>query len=131
MIFDLYNQLKQIADVEFYDIVLNSEIHFSSTGRGKKLRVNLLDGTFVDIWYSVEGEYSYHWEQRRFRDTVYRHDNAPHSKWLSVKTFPKHCHDGTDANVCESRIPDNPIEAIREFFRLVRQKLLKPEGTGK
>ena len=131
MISGIYKRLKSIADNEFSDIVLNSEIIFSFSGRARKLRLLLLDATFIDIWYSLEGEYSYHWEQREFRDTIYRHDNAPHAKWASVKTFPKHCHNGTDDKVVESFIPDTPEEAIRVFVGIVREQLLELKSNKK
>ena len=92
MIYSLYKQLKSIADIEFDDFVINSEIIFSYSGRPRKLRLDLMEGTFIDIWYSLDGSYSFHWEQREVRDAIYRHDNAPHKKWSAIKTFPMHCH---------------------------------------
>ena len=53
MISELYNRLKNIADTEFVEIVQDSEIIFTNSGRAQKLRVKLVDGTFVDIWYFV------------------------------------------------------------------------------
>ena len=125
MIYNLYRQLKSIADNEFYDILISSEIIFSYSGRARKLRLYLIDETFVDIWYSVEGEYSFHWEQRGVRDAVYRHDNAPHGKWAGIKTFPKHCHDTIENNVSVSYISDKPEDAIRDFMRIIRKRLLE------
>lgn len=125
MIYKLYKKLKSIVENEFYDIVQNSEIIFSYSGRARKLRVNLIDGTFIDIWYSIEGEYSLHWEQRGVRDRIYRHDNAPHLKWADIKTFPKHCHNRRDEDVSESFISDDPEDAIREFIGIVREELIE------
>jgi hypothetical protein len=125
VIYEIYRQLKSIVDNEFIDIITESEIIFAFSGRARKLRVNLIDGTFIDIWYSVEGEYSFHWEQRGVRDAIFRHDNASHAKWSAIKTFPKHCHDGTNQNVSESYIPDEPEKAVRDFLKIVREKLLK------
>ena len=64
MIFELYRKLEQIAIVEFDDIVDDCMIIFTYSGRAQKLRLKLIDKTFIDIWYSPEGEYSFHWEQR-------------------------------------------------------------------
>ncbi len=125
MIYTLYKQLKTIADKEFHDIVINSEIILTYSGSAKKLRLSLIDETFIDIWYSTEGEYSFHWEQRGIRDSIYRHDNAPHFKWSAIKTFPKHCHNGTDENVFESYISDKPEEAIKQFIGIVREKIIE------
>ena len=123
MIYSLYKQLKSIADNEFNDIVINSEIIFTYSGRARKLRLDLMEGTFIDIWYSLDGSYSLHWEQREVRDAIYRHDNAPHSKWSAIKTFPRHCHNNNE--VSESFIPGEPEAAVREFLKIVRKKLLE------
>lgn len=74
MISELYRQLKEIADKEFGEIIEDSEIITSYTGRSRKLRLTLIDNTYVDIWYSVDGEYSLHWEQTEIRNQIYRHD---------------------------------------------------------
>lgn len=123
MIYSLYKQLKSIADNEFNDIIINSEIISSYSGRARKLRLDLMEGTFIDIWYSLDGSYSFHWEQREVRDAIYRHDNAPHSKWSAIKTFPRHCHNNNE--VSESFIPGEPDAAVREFLKIVRKKLLE------
>ena len=124
MILDLYKQFKKISDNEFGDIIEESTIIFSSSGRARKLRLELIDNTLIDIWYSSEGEYSFHWEQTEVRNSIYRHDNAPHEKWSCVKTFPKHCHDGTQNNVVESSIPDKPDHVLREFMYIVKKKMI-------
>ncbi|MEW6381178.1 MAG: DUF6516 family protein [bacterium] len=124
MILECYNKLRAIANSEYDDIIKESYIIFSYTGRARKLRLQLVDNTFIDIWYSLEGEYSFHWEQRYLRDTLYRHDNAPHKRWEYVKTFPKHCHDGSQENVTESTLSDTPEQAIREFLTIVRQRIV-------
>ena len=77
MILALYKRLKEIIIAEFGDIVVGADIIMSSTGRARKLRVTLIDETFVDVWVSEDQDYSYHWEQRKRRDFVFRHDNAP------------------------------------------------------
>jgi len=124
MIFELYRQLKDIADREFYEIVEDSEIILSYTGRARKLRLRLIDNTFIDIWASLDGEYAFHWEQTETRNEIYRHDNAPHQKWSYVKTFPKHCHDRTQDNVVESNLSEKIDDALREFLSIVRKKMI-------
>mgnify|MGYP006971705213 CR=1 FL=1 len=59
--------------------------------------------------------------------TIYRHDNAPHRRWESVKSFPRHFHDGNETNVVESTISSNPQEALREFLTFVREKITQPD----
>jgi hypothetical protein len=88
-----YDTLRQIASVEFDDIVVYTEVTRLPTGDPLKLRLNLVDSSFIDIYLSVTGRYSYHWE-RRFtgKNELYRHDNAPHKKWRSISTYPRHFH---------------------------------------
>ena len=125
MILECYRKLKEVAEKEYSDIIRESNIIYSYTGRARKLRFELLDNTFIDIWHSLEGEYSFHWEQRNLRNTLYRHDNAPHKKWEYVKTFPKHCHDGSQDNVIESHLSNVPEKAVSEFLDIVRRKLIE------
>lgn len=75
MILALYKRLKEVGQTEYGDIVLGSEVIKSSTGRARKLRLALIDDTYVDVWYSEDRHYSFHWEQAGRRDFVYRHDN--------------------------------------------------------
>lgn len=71
----------------------------------------------------MSGKYSYHWEQRLVKGLIYRHDNAPHSKWREIKTFPKHFHDGKEDNVKESNILDDPLSAVQYFLTFARGTL--------
>ncbi|MBI4649332.1 MAG: hypothetical protein HY738_22720 [Bacteroidia bacterium] len=122
MILEIYKKLRRIAEYEFNDIIADSEIIFSYTGRARKLRLYLIDNTFIDIWYSLDGKYSLHWERENFIK-VYRHDNAPHNRWKKIKTFPKHCHDGIQDNVIESHLSNIPEHVLKEFLIIVRKKL--------
>lgn len=124
MISEYYKRIKRNVELKFSDILKSAELMQGTAGRIRKLRLHLIDNTFVDIWYSSDNSYSYHWEQRNIRNAIYRHDNAPHKKWRNVSTFPKHCHDGTQINVTESFLPDNYENAVEEFLRLVREKMV-------
>lgn len=125
MISALYRKLELIATNEFADIINESIIIYAYSGRAQKLRLKIIDKTFIDVWYSLDGEYSFHWEQREIRNKIYRHDNAPHKKWKRIKTYPKHCHDDTQENVIESYISEIPEKAIRDFLDIVRKRLLE------
>ncbi|MBU1749711.1 MAG: hypothetical protein KKA73_18660, partial [Chloroflexi bacterium] len=113
-------RLCEIAQVEFADIVLEALILDIN-----ELRIILSDGSFVDVWYSLKlpDRYSYHWERRALDGTIYRHDNAPHKRWQSIATFPGHFHDGSETDVVESHISQNPEKALREFLILVRERI--------
>ena len=115
-------RLREIAEVEFSEFVVEA---FSPDLN--ELRIILTDGSFVDLWFSLKlkGRYSYHWERKTVDGTIYRHDNAPHKRWRSVKTFPQHFHAGTEEHVMESHISEAPEEGLREFLAFVRDKLRK------
>lgn len=128
MISKLYDLFSKISISEFNDIVIGCDLIFRYADVPRKLRIKLVDNTFIDVWFSLDGEYSFHWEQREIRDNIYsvnRHDNAPHKKWAYIKTFPKHCHDGNQDNVTESYISDKPETALREFLNIVHKAIIK------
>ena len=121
----IYRALSKIALREFGDVVVNAQILSLPTGDPLKLRLDIADGSLLDVYVSISGRYSYHWERRLTASgDLYRHDNAPHERWRHVATFPKHFHNGDDSNVVESHISDSPDQAIREFLTFVRHKLL-------
>jgi len=82
-----------------------------------KIRVIMVDGSFLDIYRSPSGRYSLHYERRHIDGRVYRHDNAPHPKHRHVKTFPKHYHNGSEEHVVESQLPNEPLRAVEEFLK--------------
>ena len=115
----VYRELESIAK-EFSDVVVDTRIIKLPSGEPLKLRVHIVDGSFLDVWISISGKYSYHRERRHVDGKIYRHDNAPHKAWKRTKTFPRHFHDGEEENVVDSEISSNSKEAIREVLRFVR-----------
>lgn len=113
--------LKGIAESDFADIVENVDTELN------RMRVYLSDDSFLDVWYSLEneGRYSYHWERRHLDGTLYRHNNAPHKRWNHVTTFPKHFHAGSEEQVAESSLSDDPPEALREILTFARRTIAK------
>lgn len=106
------------------DIAIHADVVYSESGVPLKLRLYLIDGSVIYVFYSVTGKYSYHWERRIIDGTIYRHDNAPHIKWKAIETFPKHFHDGSDGNGKESLISEDPLIAIDEFLNFARRKII-------
>jgi hypothetical protein len=93
----IYEALQTLALTEFGDVVGNAIIMTLPTGDPLKLRLDIVDGSLLDVFISVSGRYSYHWERRlTAKEDIYRHDNAPHNRWRHVSTFPKHFHDGSE-----------------------------------
>jgi len=124
VILGIYKKLQRQALREFSDIVEDAEVVISESGRPKKLRIYLIEGTFIDIWFSsVTKSYSYHWERKEIYGSLYRHDNAPHSRWSNVSTFPAHFHNGSEENVVESKLSKAPEKAVSAFLSFCRDKL--------
>ena len=75
----------------------------------------------MDIWLTVDGDYSYHWECQSVNNRLYRWDNAPHHQHIA--TFPHHFHNGEDADLQVSHISSMPVEALTEVLEFIRKKL--------
>lgn len=86
-----------------------------------KIRIIFFDDSFLDILWSETDRYSLHWERRHVNGSIYRHDNAPH--WKNISTYPKHFHSGSEANVTESNLSENPIKAVIEFLQFIKGRL--------
>lgn len=118
----MYAVIEQIALTEFADVVTEVRRIGRRANTTLKLRLLIRDGTFADVWLSpTSADYAYHWEQRAQRGCLHRHDNAPDHPHIA--THPKHFHNGDEALVEESFIPDAPAAAIRYFLSFVRLKL--------
>jgi len=118
----MYATVEGIALAEFADVVTGVKRIGRRADAILKLRLLIRDGTFVDVWLSPTGaDYAYHWEQRAQRGCLHRHDNAPDHPHIA--TYPKHFHNGDEAIVEESFIPDDPDAAIRYFLGFVRDQL--------
>jgi hypothetical protein len=74
-------------------MVVDVQLRFSPSGSVERLRIFLIDETFIDVWLSSSGKYSYHWEQRHVRGLIHamithRTANGKRSK-RSLNTFTK------------------------------------------
>src|SRR5688572_9305527 len=108
----MYDVLEPIALNEFGDIVTRVQHLGRRTKTTLKLRLHIRNETYVDVWLSLDGRrYSYHWEQLAKRGLIHRHDNAPDHP--QIPTHPKHFHNGSENQIEESHIPDEPTEALR------------------
>jgi len=114
-------RIRRIIDIEYHDILASSGTDIYHD----KIRAYILDGSVVDFWFSkkIPGRFSYHWERRHIDGKLYRHDNFPDPRWKKVSTFPKHFHNGSQSQVQESSIDDDPISGVREFMAFVRTML--------
>ena len=113
-------RLKEISEIEFHEIVKDVIIQDIN-----QLRIIFIDDSFVEVWYSLKlvDRFSYHWERRHIDGSVYRHDNAPHKKWSTLSTFPKHFHNGNEDQVTESYLEDDPETGLRAFLSFIRRQM--------
>jgi Family of unknown function (DUF6516) len=118
----IYQALARLAQNEFGDIVTRASYVGGTPASPNKLRLMLTDDSFLDIWLSAEGDYAYHWEQRRQRGRSYRWDNAPHHP--HVGTFPAHLHNGDEHTLAESHLSATPEIALRDVLAFIRRNLL-------
>ena len=123
----IYQKLIDICRKEFSDIVRQTRLIRSGSIGSTKLRILLREGSYIDVWFSATGKYSYHWERRIKTGEIFRHDNAP--DFPKFRTSPKHFHDGMEQNVKESFLSDKPEEALREFLNFARGKHIKDEQS--
>ena len=116
-----YQALSRIALSEFADIVVDTVLVGGTSLSPNKLRLVLVDRSYLDVWLSQDGDYAYHWEQRKQRGRLYRWDNAPHHP--HVRTFPDHMHDGSEQALVESSLDPVPQAALRKILDFVRRHL--------
>jgi len=62
--YTIYSKLKDLAENEFKDIVNATNVIGGKACAPNKLRIYFVDNSFLDVWLSVEGDYSYHREHR-------------------------------------------------------------------
>jgi Family of unknown function (DUF6516) len=116
----LYEDQRARAIATFPDIVSTARVLRFDSGEPLKLRIEIIDGSIVDIFYSVTGKYSYHWERSLIDGSISRHDHAPHQRWQGIKTFPKHFHHGSEDAGEERDLSDDPRMALDECLALIR-----------
>lgn len=112
MLLRLLSFLK-IVDDEFSDIVNDAELY------ADKIRLILVDNSWIEVRYPVENKFSFHWQRGR---AIYRIDTAPHHKELS--TYPKHIHFGSEGNIIEDKVTGEsniPEERFRNFMLWVKE----------
>jgi len=56
---ETYIFLESIAR-EYKEVVVETRIIELPSGEPAKLRIELIDGSFADVWISISGKYSYH-----------------------------------------------------------------------
>lgn len=115
----LIEKLKELAISLYPEIVIDTEIIYG------KLRIYIIDGSFIDIWISrrLLGRYAIHWERRHIDGTIYRWDNTPHEVHKNISTFPHHFHEKVDHNVKPFHYPRSMEETIIRILEYVKRKI--------
>lgn len=121
---ETYLLLESIAR-QFKEVVLETKIFKLPSGEPAKLRIELIDGSFADVWVSISGKYSYHWDRLEIDGTIYRYDNAPHMVWANLATFPHHFHNKSEKTVIESDLPLLPEMQMKKFMDFIRRTLVR------
>jgi hypothetical protein len=95
---------------------------------GIRLRLSLVDGSYLDVRYPTDDEYSFHWQ---VGDKIYRINNAPHHPG---PTYPRHVHMGSEEKIIadEITLPNaGPEENLRRVLAWVRKRLGNTTGSTK
>lgn len=103
------NEIAAICSAEFPEVVVRT---FVADARRGRIRLDLRDGSYLDIHQKAGGGYSYHWQRA---SAAIRFNNAPHFDHL--ETAPHHMHVG--AEVRPSTIRGVTEEDIRKVLQYV------------
>ncbi len=125
---DLYQRIADIAKKSFNDLVTRADFLGGTAANPDKVRISIIDGSFLDIWLSEEGDYSYHWERRRQSGEIFRWDNAPHHP--QIKTYPDHFHKYNEQNVISSKLSSNCDVATRKVLEFIRKYIRKTSDAN-
>ncbi len=90
-----YLTFLKIVNDEFSDIVVNAELY------PDKIRLCLIDDSWIDVRYPIEDKFSFHWQRG---EKIYRIDTAPHHR--NIKTYPRHIHLGSEDNIVEDNVTE-------------------------
>lgn len=106
--FHRYLSFLKIASDEYSDIVVDAELH------ADRVRLILIDGSWIEVRYPVEDKFSFHWQRS---NKIYRIDTAPHHK--DIRTFPRHIHFGSEDNVIEDYVLEENVSPEENFKRFM------------
>ncbi len=109
-------EVSQVCMEKFPNLV--KQIYIQDARRNR-IRLILVDDSFLDIHQNPNQRYSYHWQQG---DISYRFNNAPH--YDQVETTPHHFHD-QDNNVHDSPVLGVTPSDITVVLRFVDSHLSK------
>jgi len=109
-------KLALVASKEFKDILRQEPLILRD-----RIRLLLIDESFMDIHYPVNYDYSFHWQREK---ELYRINTAPDHP--EIETFPRHLHAGNEERTVSDTITSlnhTPEENLRKVLSWVREKL--------
>ncbi|MDI3299533.1 MAG: DUF6516 family protein [Bacillota bacterium] len=103
------DEIAAICAREFPRLVVAAYIIDPRRGR---IRLDLRDGTYLDIHQGARGGYSYHWQ--RATDSV-RFNNAPH--FDHIESAPHHLHVGDEVRASDVRgVTEEDVRKVLRFI---------------
>jgi hypothetical protein len=115
----LYKELKEIGAGELGVLLEQVRCITTPSGVVVKLRFWLVTGDFVDVYAAQSGRFAFHFEGRSTQRGIYRHDNAPHGSSETCRTYPRHCHSGSESNIVPSDLAADIPAAFSSYCRLL------------
>ncbi|PSR21462.1 MAG: hypothetical protein C7B45_10560 [Sulfobacillus acidophilus] len=109
------DDVRRVCQETFPELV--REVYIQDSRRNR-IRIILVDGSFIDIHQYPEQRYSVHWERQ---GVSYRFNNAPH--WDHIETAPHHFHDA-DQSVHPSPIAGITPSDITKVLQFVAGHLV-------
>ena len=113
--------LQRIAEIQFSDIVLDTYL------LEHKLRITLIDSSFIDVHVSqkLPDKFSFHWETKDAKGTIYRYDNFPDRNWSYLSSYPYHFHKEDQNTVVVPPFPFEVLQGFISFMEFVRNEIKK------
>ena len=102
------DEVAALCTEEFPEIVDRAYVVDQRRGR---IRLDLRDGSYLDIHQGARGGYSYHWQ--RVTDSV-RFNNAPH--FYEIESAPHHMHVGNEVKASNVRgVTEDDVRMVLQF----------------
>jgi len=109
--------LARVASAEFSSLLGGDPILLPD-----RLRLVLVDDSFLDVRYPTRTKYSFHWQTR---DRSVRINTAEHHP--DLPTFPRHIHLDERTAVADNltRLENSPEENLRSILSWIMRELAK------
>ncbi|MBE0477827.1 hypothetical protein IBX65_01740 [Candidatus Aerophobetes bacterium] len=112
---ETFEKILHLTEEEFSDILKTKPAI-----TGMKLRIYLIDGSLLDVYYHPTGKkYSFHWQKKV--ESI-RINTAPHHK--NIISYPRHMHIGQRIKADEiTDVNLSPEENLRRVLTYIKAHL--------